>query len=178
MNVGEELVAAYLEHIKGCEFVQKNLYTDEQGEIDVVGIDLSTKTVYVCEVALHLTSGLRYVNQKLKRPDTFNVLVKKFGRDITYANKYFADYNKIFMLWSPIVKTSGIDAKTNQMDDVEDVIDELAKQYSIKLEVVINKRFYDCIQEMRSYAKKETKEIKNPVLRMLQVEEYLKKHIK
>jgi hypothetical protein len=106
------------------------------------------------------------------------VLVKKFGRDIAYANKYFADYNKIFMLWSPIVKTSGIDAKTNQMDDVEDVIDELAKQYSIKLEVVINKRFYDCIQEMRSYAKKETKEIKNPVLRMLQVEEYLKKHIK
>ncbi len=38
MNIGEEIVAVYLEHIKGCEFTQANLYTpDVQGEIDVVG---------------------------------------------------------------------------------------------------------------------------------------------
>jgi len=60
INLGEELVAAYLENIKGCEFIQQNLYTpDVQGEIDVVGIDLETKSIYVCEVAIHLTTGLR-----------------------------------------------------------------------------------------------------------------------
>jgi Holliday junction resolvase-like predicted endonuclease len=57
-NLGEELVASYLEYIKGCDFIQKNLYTpDVQGEIDVVGINLKSKEIYVCEVAIHLTTG-------------------------------------------------------------------------------------------------------------------------
>ncbi|GAB4577998.1 MAG: hypothetical protein Fur0022_07300 [Anaerolineales bacterium] len=33
-NLGEEIVAAYLEYIKGCEFIQQNLYTpDVQGVV-------------------------------------------------------------------------------------------------------------------------------------------------
>lgn len=37
-------MACYLEHLKGCDFIQKNLYTpDAQGEIDVVGINLKKK---------------------------------------------------------------------------------------------------------------------------------------
>ena len=41
MNIGEEFVASYLRHIKGCDFTQQNLYTvDPQGEIDVVGVNL------------------------------------------------------------------------------------------------------------------------------------------
>ena len=65
MNTGEEIVSAYLQHIKGCEFIQQNLYTpDVQGEIDVVGIDLHKKIVYFCEVAIHLQTGLQYVKDK------------------------------------------------------------------------------------------------------------------
>ena len=68
INVGEQLVASYLQYIRKCEFTQTNLYTvDVQGEIDVVGIDLKRKKVYVCEVAIHLTTGLQYV--KDKRPN-------------------------------------------------------------------------------------------------------------
>jgi hypothetical protein len=38
INVGEQLVASYLQYIRECEFTQMNLYTiDSQGEIDVVG---------------------------------------------------------------------------------------------------------------------------------------------
>jgi Holliday junction resolvase-like predicted endonuclease len=52
MNIGEEIVMAYLQYIKGCEFIQSNLYTpDVQGEIDVIGIDIDNKKIYVCEVA-------------------------------------------------------------------------------------------------------------------------------
>lgn len=43
INLGEELVAAYLENIKGCEFIQQNLYTpDVQGEIHVSELDIET----------------------------------------------------------------------------------------------------------------------------------------
>ena len=46
INLGEEITAAYLQYIKGCEFIQKNLYTpDVQGEIDVVGINLRVKAI-------------------------------------------------------------------------------------------------------------------------------------
>jgi Holliday junction resolvase-like predicted endonuclease len=71
INLGEEIVAAYLQYIKGCEFIQQNLYTpDVQGEIDVVGIDLETKSIYVCEVAVHLITGLQYV--KGGQPNNIN----------------------------------------------------------------------------------------------------------
>ncbi len=97
INIGEEIFAAYLQHIKGCEFIQQNLYTpDAQGEMDVVGIDLETRTIYVCEVAIHLITGLQYV--KDSQPNNINKLTEKFSKDIEYTNKYFPDYIKHFML--------------------------------------------------------------------------------
>ncbi|MEJ8816228.1 hypothetical protein WKW77_34640 [Variovorax ureilyticus] len=99
MNVGEQLVSSYLRYIRKCDFIQTNLYTvDVQGEIDVVGINLREKKVYICEVAIHLTTGLQYV--KDKRPNNVNKLVEKFTQDIAYARRYLADYSHEFMLWS------------------------------------------------------------------------------
>ena len=58
-NIGEELAGEYLKIVKGCDFVEYNLYTpDIQGEIDVVGIDVRSKKIYICEVAIHLITGL------------------------------------------------------------------------------------------------------------------------
>jgi hypothetical protein len=86
MNVGEQLVSSYLRYIRKCDLIQTNLYTvDVQGEIDVVRINLAERNVYVCEVAIHLTTGLQYV--KDKRPNNVNKLVEKFTRDIAYARK-------------------------------------------------------------------------------------------
>lgn len=71
VNVGEQLVSSYLRYIRKCDFTQMNLYTVEaQGEIDVVGINLKDRKLYVCEVAIHLTTGLQYV--KDKRPNNIN----------------------------------------------------------------------------------------------------------
>jgi Holliday junction resolvase-like predicted endonuclease len=67
-NIGESLVGDYLKVMCGCDFVEFNLYTpDVQGEIDVVGINAKGKVIYICEVATHLVTGLRYVNMKEKR---------------------------------------------------------------------------------------------------------------
>ena len=93
MNTGEELVSSYLRYIRGCEFIQKNLYTvDTQGEIDVVGINLKEKSVYICEVAIHLITGLQYT--KGTAPNNVQKLIQKLGRDIEYANAYFSAATK------------------------------------------------------------------------------------
>jgi len=138
--LGEEIVAVYLQYIKGCEFNQQNLYTpDVQGEIDVIGIDLETKTIYVCEVAIHLVTGLQYV--KNNQPNNVNKLTEKFLKDIEYADKYFPDYSKHFILWSPIVRQSGKRAKFNQMADIEEITTNIQAKYGVTLECVINENF-------------------------------------
>ena len=176
INLGEEITAAYLRHIKSCEFIQQNLYTpDVQGEIDVVGIDLESRTIYVCEVALHLVTGLQYVKEG--QPNNVNKLTEKFSKDIKYANKFFPDYEKHFMLWTPIVKRARPSAKHDQMRDIEEIKANLKERYGVTLECIINERFSQCLSELRDYARKETKELKSPVLRFMQVEEYLRRHI-
>ena len=176
INLGEEITAAYLQYIKGCEFIQQNLYTpDVQGEIDVVGINLESRTIYVCEVALHLITGLRY--NKNRQPNNVNKLTEKFSKDIEYANKFFTKYEKHFMLWTPIVKRARKGAKHDQMRDIEEIKVNLKERYGVVLECIINEKFSQCLSELREYARSETKELKSPVLRLMQVEEYLGKHI-
>ena len=178
MNIGEEIVMAYLQYIKGCEFIQSNLYIpDIQGELDVVGIDIDNKKIYVCEVAIHLITGLQYVNQIEKRPNNINKLTAKFEKDIDYVNKYFPDYEKTIMLWSPIVKNQKSGSKYNQLNDVLEIKKQIKEKYNVELELIINKQFLECINELRKYASNETKDNKSPVIRLMQIEEYLKKHV-
>lgn len=169
MNIGEEIVAAYLQYIKGCEFIQLNLYTpDTQGEIDVIGIDITNKILYVCEVAIHLVTGLRYTQNN--QPNNVKKLIEKFTRDIEYTKKYFPNYKRHYMLWSPIVKN-------DRLKDIKEIERRIRKKYNIKVECIINKRFLDCLFELRRFACTKTKDLKSPVLRLLQIEEYTKGHV-
>jgi hypothetical protein len=175
INVGEQLVASYLQYIRECEFTQMNLYTVEsQGEIDVVGVDLNRKKVYVCEVAIHLTTGLQYVKEK--RPNNIQKLTDKFSRDIQYTNKFFAEYEKHFMLWSPVVKDKG-GPEYNQLSHLETIHQNIKKEFGVSIEFVVNERFQQCMHEMRAFAKLKTADLKCPVMRLLQIEEHLAKHI-
>ena len=179
MNIGEEIVMAYLQYIKGCEFIQSNLYTpDIQGEIDVVGIDINNKKIYVCEVAIHLITGLQYVNQIKHIPNNVNKLVDKFSKDIEYAMKYFPDYEKIAMLWCPIVKNQKSGSKHNQLSDVMEIEETIKEKYNVELVTIINEKFMNCLIELRRYAITDTKENKSPVIRLMQIEEYLAQHLR
>lgn len=176
MNIGEELVAAYLQHIRGCEFTQQNLYTpDVQGEIDVVGIDLAQRALYVCEVAIHLVTGLYYA--KGGQPNNVGKLTDKFSRDIEYARKYFPDYRQHFMLWCPIIRHSRDDAILNQERDIRQIGENISTRYGVSIEFVVNEDFLRRIDELRQYARSKTEELKHPVLRLLQIEEALNKHL-
>lgn len=176
INVGEQLVASYLRYIRKCDFIQTNLYTvDTQGEIDVVGISLKENKVYICEVAVHLTTGLQYVKEK--RPNNVQKLIEKFSRDIEYARKYLAKYEPHYMLWSPIVKNSKGQPLNNQIGHLAEISKQLETQYNVTLECIVNEKFLSCLKELRQFAGGQTSELQCPLLRLLQIEEYLEKHV-
>jgi hypothetical protein len=176
MNIGEEIVKTYLEYVKKCEFVQTNLYTIEvQGEIDVIGINLQKETLYVCEVAVHLQTGLQYT--KDNQPNNINKLTEKFSKDIEYVKKHLSKYEHVFMLWSPVVKDQA-NSKYNQLDSIKQIQKNIRDKYGIEIHAVINNKFLECIEELREVARKNTKDIKSPILRFLQIEEIAKLQVK
>jgi hypothetical protein len=176
-NIGEEIVGAYLQVIKSCSFVQYNVPTGgAQGEIDVLGIDIHKRTVYVCEVAIHLITGLQYTRQN--QPDNVQRLVNKFRKDMDYVSQAFQGYDHVFMLWSPIVKNQRAGTKHNQLRDVAEIKQKLLELKGIDLQVIINEAFHRCLSELRAYAADQTVELRSPVLRFLQIEGKLARHLK
>ena len=177
INVGEQLVSSYLRHIMGCDFIETNLYTQPQGEIDVIGLNQKEQQVYICEVTIHLTTGLLYVNPKNSRTNNVQKITEKFSRDIKYARTHLRQYKHHFMLWSPIVKRTKGKPENNQVQHVEEVKMNIKEQYGVEVECIVNKRFDECLRELRNYAKTQTKALQCPVMRLMQIEEYLSKHL-
>lgn len=176
MNIGEEICGEWLRHVKACEFVQYNLRTpDVQGEIDVIGISLATKTVYACEVAIHLTTGLQHV--KDRRPDNVPRLVAKFRRDVAYIDKAFRGYTHVFMLWSPVVKNQRSGSKYNQLKDVDQIVSTIRRECRVTIQTVINEKFRAALDALRTVADHETKELDSSVTRLMQVEAHLNRHL-
>ena len=174
-NIGEELCGEYLKYINKCEFITYNVTNpDIQGEIDVIGINLQSKTIYVCEVAVH-TTGLQYVTNR--RPDDYNRFVAKLDKDIAYARKYFSDFIIKPMIWSPIVKISGEAAKYNTLSELKKVVVYIDTKYGLSTELIINQKFKQCMNELKEYTDNETSEFKSNVMRMFQIERSLEKHL-
>lgn len=176
LNVGEQIAASYLRYVRKCDFIQTNLYTkDVQGEIDVVGIDLAESKVYLCEVAVHLTTGLFY--QKDGRYNNVGKLTDKFSKDIEYARQYLSDYTPTFMLWSPIVRNSKGNQANNQAAHLEAIHANIMAKYQVDIEMVVNDTFRDYLNQMREVAAGETSELQCPIMRFMQLESYLDRHI-
>ena len=176
-SVGEEICGDYLKYILNCDFVSYNVTNpDIQGEIDVVGIDLEKKIIYICEVATH-TGGLQYV--KDRRPNDYSKLLSKFKKDITYAKKYFKGYSTIIpMFWSPIVRLSSERAKYRIIDELDKLRDQIKKDYNLELDLIINEKYAEAISRLKDVALKETSKFNSPVMRVFQIEKYLERHIR
>lgn len=173
-NVGEEIVGAYLRAIEHCDMIEYNIKI-EGGEIDVVGIDIENKKAFFCEVATHLITGLQYVRER--RPDNIEKLSRKFEKDIDYANKYFEGFEKHFMLWSPVVKVSKSETKWNQIRDIREISKNVMSKRGIEIELIINEEYQKRFDELREYSSKSTEDSPMTVIRLLQIEEILKKHV-
>ena len=184
LNVGEQLVSSYLRYVRKCDFIQTNLPTTKaQGEIDVVGLNTSKRQIYICEVAIHI-GGLQYTTKDVKngikttRPDNVQRLTDKFSRGIEYAREHWNQYDYHFMFWSPIVKHTSRKPENNQMRHLEKIRANIKERYCVEIEFIVNERFQECLAELRSYAADETPELRCPLMRLMQIEEYLDKHVK
>ncbi len=176
-DIGEEIVGAWLRVIADCDFVQYNVPTrKKQGEVDVIGLNLRTQTVYICEVATH-TQGLEYTKNGIK--STVETLEKKFIADVEYAKDYLADFTQKFMFWSPIVRLPiKHEAKQNTFLDIAQVQKTIHDRYGIAIEMVINENYLNRINQLKTKANEETSASEYPVFRMLQIINSLEKHVK
>jgi hypothetical protein len=160
-DIGEYIVGAYLKIIKGCDFVDYNVRPPGGGleglnELDVVGLDFKNKIVYLCEVTTHITGLLIRDNRT-----TVETIQKKYERQKGYANKYLSDFpNRYFMFWSPVVSKGYITDELKKVDG---------------LELIINEKYAQCIDELKGKAKKLTHDVGNPFFRILQILEHLRR---
>jgi len=160
-EIGEYIVGAYLKVIKNCDFIDYNVRPpgggmEGLGEMDVVGFNFKTKTAYICEVTTHIL-GLNYGDYQ----KTIKRVKEKHQRQKEYVKKYLEDFHEIhFMFWSPIVPEGSL---TNELKQME------------KLELVVNKEYTKCIDELKEKAKKIASDIGNPFFRSLQILERLRR---
>ena len=176
MNIGEEICGEWLRHVEECEFIQYNLKTpDVQGEIDVIGLNMKTRTVYACEVAIHLTTGLQYV--KDNQPDNVPRLTAKFRKDVAYVRSNFEGYCQRFMFWSPVVRNQKAGAKHNQLAHAAEIAKIIESEFQVKIELTINWKFDEALKALRKKAGEMSKELNSSVMRYLQIEERLKSHL-
>ena len=162
-NIGETIVASYLEYIENCRYVFTNVKLHSDGrELDVLAV--KGNTVYLCEIAVHI-NGLRYSQRGNKA-----TLIKKFKSISEFAAEEYPGKKKIYMFWSPIVNVPrSKSSKNNGVKDVEDAVKELKKK-GIELTPVINGDFYRKLDELRDYAKGRKDEMNNPIMRFLQID--------
>jgi hypothetical protein len=176
MNIGEEICGEWLRHVRTCGFVDYNVKLPTGGgEIDVVGIDLATRTVYACEVAVHLITGLQYTRDN--RPDNVERITAKFRKDVAWVREGFPGYRHVFMLWSPVVRNQRPGSSHNQLEHVREVVERIRGEFAVDVELIINERFQVALDELRMVARNDTKEHCSSVVRYLQVEEHLKRHL-
>ena len=160
-DIGEYVVGAYLKIIKECDFVDYNVRPPGGGlkglnELDVVGLDFKNKIAYLCEVTTHIR-GVLYKDNIT----TVNKINIKYKRQKEYANRYLSDFPKrYFMFWSPVVPKGYITKGFEKING---------------LELVINKIYAQCIDELRLKAKELTNDVGNPFFRILQILEHLKR---
>lgn len=175
-STGEELTGAWLHMIAKCDFVQYNVpLRGKQGEIDVIGLNVATKTAYICEVATHLL-GLLYTRGSL--PDNVNRLTKKFQSDADYARAYLPDFEHRFMLWSPVVQVPRTDDVIhNQIRDLNDICRNLMQTHSISIEMIVNETYLECLDDLQRLAGKETAASAFSVFRAMQIIEHTNKHV-
>lgn len=182
MNIGEEICGSYLKYVKQCDFVDYNINTTNshvgQGEIDVIGINQANKIVYVCEVAVHIATGLQYT--KDNKPNVYNKVSEKFQRDIKYVIDKFPNYRIVPMFWSPIVKqTSSNPAQTDLRKVKDSLKSEFQKPTDLRMDelcLIINEQWKSCVEELREKAKRISNELSG-VMRVFQIEEFLNEYL-
>lgn len=154
-DVGEYLVGAYLQLHEACDVVDYNVRPPGGGlqglsELDVMGFNFKTNSVFICEVTTHIRGALYKNNQ-----ETVSRIAKKHARQQAYASQYLSDFRNIhYQFWSPVVPKGYITEHLGRIDT---------------LELIINGEYKKRIEQLLELASKETHDARNPVFRVFQI---------
>lgn len=155
IDIGEDLVVAYLGRVAGCSVVQFNVRTGvEQAEIDVVGLTLDSdriSRVWLCEVSTH-TGGLGGYGG-----DAAGKIRKKNASARRYADTTFPDVTRVIEVWSPKVTP----AMSEKLAPV------LAQEPDVAL--IANSDYSSRVNALARHARKETAFSDSPAFRLLQI---------
>lgn len=158
-DIGEYIVGAYLQLKLDCDVVDYNVRPPGGGlqgleELDVIGLNLKTRTAYLCEVTTHIR-GLQYGDHRT----TIARIKKKYKRQQQYGAKYLNDFSCQHMLWSPVVPKGFLTGALSEIDG---------------LQCVINGEYKRRIGELHALAAETTHDARNPVFRLLQILAHLR----
>jgi hypothetical protein len=160
-EMGEYIVGSYLKMILGCDHVDYNVRPSggglkSLGELDVIGLNFETDTAYICEVTTHIR-GLLYVSNQ----ETVARIKRKHERQKEYAREQLHRFsNHKFMFWSPVVPVGHI---TSTLAEVN------------SLELVINKSYADCVDQLTKLSAEITHDTGNPFFRTLQILSHMRR---
>jgi hypothetical protein len=120
-------------------------------ELDVVGLHFASSTAYLREVTTHI-GGLLYGGgnrQTVQRVKT------KHEKQLEYAKSYLNRFrHHVFMFWSPYVPKG---YRTEHLEKIEG------------LEMVVNREYKRCVDELIEKAREERQDTGNPAFRLLQI---------
>ncbi len=163
MEIGESLVGAFLKFFESCDIVEYNLILprqiDSQGEIDVVGINFKDQKIFLCEVVTHLQT-MNYGS----REETVNKIRQKMEKNRKLAEMQFADWEAIYMVWSPTVgqlMDDGLNAMLNELK-------------GIKVDLIFNEEYANRVIKLIEKASHDIKDYNEPFFRCLQILTHLK----
>ena len=159
-DVGEYIVGAYLRLILKCDFVDYNVRAPGGGlqgldELDVLGLDFRHKRCYLCEVTTHIR-GVLYRNNQ----ETVRRITRKYEYQKRYARAHLPQFKHArFMFWSPVVPRGYITDRLERLSGVE---------------LFINGRYKQAVEEVREIAAQVTYDARNPFFRVLQILEHMR----
>lgn len=160
-DIGEYFVGAYLQHFYECDIISYNVKENisrtktSQNEIDVIGIALNEKKVFLCEVKTHI-GGYGPTG----KDDRIKSTKKQFNFMQDFAIKKFKDFDIIIMFWCPKVNDNKLQIEIKNLYQNENII--------------INKKYTDRMIELIDFTKKNTSNFENPFLRTLQIAKHSK----
>ncbi len=162
LDIGESLIGSYLRYVENCDFVHYQTHGEGQGEIDVIGMRLSDRRVWLCEVAIHL-AGLEYGKGYAGSRDKVR---QKIDRAEKFAKRLFSDQNTAYEFWSLRVPMG-----------LATMLDELQQEYSsrgLDVDFITNEKFTERIEALRAKAAATEKATAEPAFRLLQILTHLR----
>lgn len=172
VEMGEELVGAWLSQCEKCDIVSYNQrHPIGQGEIDVLAFKMAEKRVFICQVTTHL-DGMLYSSGRKKSVsdvlgrsyhETVATQSAKWDRDIRYATDCLSGFKAELMLWTP--KAS----KTHILQPLTALSADLIKKHSVNIQIIANDEYAHRIAELQHCARKTSKLTGNSAFRLLQI---------